>query len=107
MVRTFTGSCPPKNEMDEQDDTQLSELSLNDFRPIPRNLFVGGVEQEQLSRTDGDEEHQLEPARTTELEERTRVLEMAMGKILARLIPDDPLIPLLNRDAQPAVVVAT
>ncbi|GKV49226.1 hypothetical protein SLEP1_g55988 [Rubroshorea leprosula] len=32
---------------------------------------------------------------------------MAMGKILARLIPDDPLIPLLNRDAQPAVVVAT
>ncbi|GKV00762.1 hypothetical protein SLEP1_g13399 [Rubroshorea leprosula] len=32
---------------------------------------------------------------------------MAMGKILARLIPDDPLIPLLNRDAQPAAVVAT
>ncbi|GKV20188.1 hypothetical protein SLEP1_g30346 [Rubroshorea leprosula] len=32
---------------------------------------------------------------------------MAMGKILARLIPDDPLIPLLNRDAQPATVVAT
>ncbi|GKV37206.1 hypothetical protein SLEP1_g45263 [Rubroshorea leprosula] len=32
---------------------------------------------------------------------------MAMGKILARLIPDDPLIPLLNRDAQLAAVVAT
>ncbi|GKU99761.1 hypothetical protein SLEP1_g12559 [Rubroshorea leprosula] len=32
---------------------------------------------------------------------------MAMGKILARLIPDDPLIPLLNRDAQPTAVVAT
>ncbi|GKU96145.1 hypothetical protein SLEP1_g9416 [Rubroshorea leprosula] len=32
---------------------------------------------------------------------------MEMGKILARLIPDDPLIPLLNRDAQPAAVVAT
>ncbi|GKV42478.1 hypothetical protein SLEP1_g49874 [Rubroshorea leprosula] len=32
---------------------------------------------------------------------------MAMGKILARLIPNDPLIPLLNRDAQPAAVVAT
>ncbi|GKV19153.1 hypothetical protein SLEP1_g29446 [Rubroshorea leprosula] len=44
---------------------------------------------------------------TTELEERTRILEMAMGKILACLIPDDPLIPLLNRDAQPAAVVAT
>ncbi|GKV40125.1 hypothetical protein SLEP1_g47794 [Rubroshorea leprosula] len=32
---------------------------------------------------------------------------MAMGRILARLIPNDPLIPLLNRDAQPAAVVAT
>ncbi|GKU92878.1 hypothetical protein SLEP1_g6546 [Rubroshorea leprosula] len=52
-------------------------------------------------------ERSTEPARTTELEERTRVLEMAMGKILARLIPDDPLILLLNRDAQPAAVVAT
>ncbi|GKV28926.1 hypothetical protein SLEP1_g37912 [Rubroshorea leprosula] len=52
-------------------------------------------------------ERSTEPARTAELEERTRVLEMAMGKILARLIPDDPLIPLLNRDAQPAAVVAT
>ncbi|GLT31012.1 hypothetical protein SLA2020_057800 [Shorea laevis] len=48
-----------------------------------------------------------EPARTIELEERTRILEMAMGKILARLIPDDPLIPLLNRDAPPAAMVAT
>ncbi|GKV12351.1 hypothetical protein SLEP1_g23506 [Rubroshorea leprosula] len=32
---------------------------------------------------------------------------MAMGKILSRLIPDDPLIPLLNRGKQPAAVVAT
>ncbi|GKV31333.1 hypothetical protein SLEP1_g40029 [Rubroshorea leprosula] len=141
MVRTFTGSRPLRNEIDEQEDTQLSELGMNDFRPMPRNLFVGGAEQEQLSRTNDDErtptgyttqpeqfqiptrtrqrrprlgnsqqeqpERSTEPARTTELEERTRVLEMEMGKILARLIPDDPLIPLLNRDAQPAAVVAT
>ncbi|GKV24937.1 hypothetical protein SLEP1_g34474 [Rubroshorea leprosula] len=32
---------------------------------------------------------------------------MEMGKILARQIPDDPLIPLMNKDAQLAVVVAT
>ncbi|GKV46509.1 hypothetical protein SLEP1_g53490 [Rubroshorea leprosula] len=32
---------------------------------------------------------------------------MAMGKILSRLILDDPLIPLLNRGEQPAAVVAT
>ncbi|GKV38404.1 hypothetical protein SLEP1_g46318 [Rubroshorea leprosula] len=141
MVRTFTGDRPPRNEMDEQEDTHVSEPGLNDFRPMPRNLFVGGAEQDHLSETDDDErtptgyaaqpeqfqvptgtrrrpsrphnsqqerpERSTEPARTTELEERTRVLEMAMGKILARLIPDDPLIPLLNRDAQPAAVVAT
>ncbi|GKV37979.1 hypothetical protein SLEP1_g45937 [Rubroshorea leprosula] len=107
---------------------------------MPRNLFIGGAEQDHLSETDDERtptgyathpeqfqvptgtrqrhsrpynsqheqpERSTEPARTTELEERTRVLEMAMGKILARLIPDDPLIPLLNRDAQPAAVVAT
>ncbi|GKV48906.1 hypothetical protein SLEP1_g55692 [Rubroshorea leprosula] len=49
----------------------------------------------------------MESARTIELEERTRVLEMATRKILSRLIPDDPLIPLLNRGEQPAAVVAT
>ncbi|GKV17775.1 hypothetical protein SLEP1_g28236 [Rubroshorea leprosula] len=101
---------PPRNEVDEQEDTQLSEPGLNDFRPMPRNLFVGGAKQDHLSETDDDERTptgSTEPARTTELEERTRILEMAMGKILARLIPDDPLIPLLNRDAQPATVVAT
>ncbi|GKV39829.1 hypothetical protein SLEP1_g47544 [Rubroshorea leprosula] len=92
---------PPRNEVDKQEDTQLSELGLNDFRPMPRNLFVGGAEQDHLSETDDDR------TPTAELEERTRVLEMAMGKILARLILDDPLIPLLNRDAQPAAVVAT
>ncbi|GKV51633.1 hypothetical protein SLEP1_g58269 [Rubroshorea leprosula] len=140
MVRTFTGGRPPRNEMDEQEDTHVSELGLNDFRPMPRNLFVGGAEQDHLSETDDERtptgyatqpeqfqvptgtrsrpsrlynsqrerpERLTEPARTTELEERTRVLEIAMGKILARLIPDDPLIPLLNRDAQPAAVVAT
>ncbi|GKV43024.1 hypothetical protein SLEP1_g50365 [Rubroshorea leprosula] len=141
MVRTFIGSRPLRNEMDEQEDTQLSDLGLNDFRPMPRNLFVGGAEQDQLSGTDDDErtlsgyatqpehfqiptgtrqrhprqgslqherpERSTVPARTTELEERTKVLEMAMGKILVRLILDDPLIPLLNRDPQPAAVVAT
>ncbi|GKU96421.1 hypothetical protein SLEP1_g9660 [Rubroshorea leprosula] len=140
MVRTFTGECPPRNEIDEQEDDHVSEAGLNDFRPMPRNLFVGGAEQDYLSETDDERtptgyatqpeqfqaptgtrqrsarpnnsqrerpERSAEPARTTELEERTRVLEMAMGRILARLIPDDPLIPLLNRDAQPAAVVAT
>ncbi|GKV13815.1 hypothetical protein SLEP1_g24790 [Rubroshorea leprosula] len=140
MVRTFTGGRPPRNEMDEQEDAHVSEPGLNDFRPMPRNLFVGGAEQDHLSETDDERtptgyatqpeqfqaptgtrqrsarpynsqrerpERSTEPARTTELGERTRVLEMAMGKILARLIPDDPLIPLLNRDAQPAAVVAT
>ncbi|GKV25426.1 hypothetical protein SLEP1_g34867 [Rubroshorea leprosula] len=93
--------------MDEQEDAQVSEPGLNDFRPMPRNLFVGGAEQDHLSETDDERTPtgSTEPARTTELEERTRVLEMEMGKILARLIPDDPLIPLLNRDAQPAAVV--
>ncbi|GKV06462.1 hypothetical protein SLEP1_g18360 [Rubroshorea leprosula] len=141
MVRTFTRGRPPRHDMDEQEDAQASEPGLNDFRPMPRNLFVGGAEQDHLSETDDDErtptgyatqpeqfqvptgtrsrpsrpynsqrerpERSTKPARTTELEERTRVLEMAMGKILAHLIPDDPLIPLLNRDAQPAAVVAT
>ncbi|GKV48591.1 hypothetical protein SLEP1_g55389 [Rubroshorea leprosula] len=109
MVRTFTGIRPPRDEMDEQEDAQLSEPGLNDFRPMPRNLFVGGVEQDHLSETDDERTPtgSTEPARTTELEDRTRVLEMAMGKILARLIPDDPLIPLLNKDTQPVAVVAT
>ncbi|GKV19151.1 hypothetical protein SLEP1_g29444 [Rubroshorea leprosula] len=140
MVQTFTGGRPPRNEVDEQEDAQVSEPGLNDFRPMPRNLFVGGDEQDHLSETDDERtptgyttqpeqfqvptgtrqrpsrpyhsrherpERSTEPARTAELEERTRVLEVAMGKILARLIPDDPLIPLLNRDAQPATVVAT
>ncbi|GKV36104.1 hypothetical protein SLEP1_g44272 [Rubroshorea leprosula] len=109
MVRTFTGGRPPRNEMDEQEDIHVSEPDLNDFRPMPRNLFVGGAERDHLSETDDERTPtgSTEPTWTTELEERTRVLEMAMGKILARLIPDDPLIPLLNRDAQPAAVVAT
>ncbi|GKV40818.1 hypothetical protein SLEP1_g48419 [Rubroshorea leprosula] len=52
-------------------------------------------------------EHLQESARTSELEERTRVLEITMGKILSRLNPDDPLILLLNMGEQPAAVVAT
>ncbi|GKV37451.1 hypothetical protein SLEP1_g45482 [Rubroshorea leprosula] len=116
MVRTFIGSRPPRNEMDEQEDTQLSEPGLNDFRPMPRNLFPEhfqiptGTRQRYLRPSNLQQERperSIEPARTTELEERTRVLEMAMGRILALLIPDNPLIPLLNRDAQPATVVAT
>ncbi|GKV36704.1 hypothetical protein SLEP1_g44804 [Rubroshorea leprosula] len=141
MVRTFTGGRPPRNEMDEQEDAQVSEPGMNDFRLMPRNFFIGGAEQDHLSESDDDErtptgyatqpeqfqiptgtrskpprpynsqrerpERSTEPDRTIELEERTRILEIAMGKILARLIPDDPLIRLLNRDAQPGTVVAT
>ncbi|GKV43001.1 hypothetical protein SLEP1_g50348 [Rubroshorea leprosula] len=87
----------------------------------PHKAGVAGGEKEEQSRSgissrgdhlsETDDERtptgSTEPAQTTKLEERTRVLEMAMGKILAHLIPDDPLIPLLNRDAQPATVVAT
>ncbi|GKV47372.1 hypothetical protein SLEP1_g54277 [Rubroshorea leprosula] len=133
MVRTFTGNCPPRGNMDEQDNTQLLESDLNDFQPMPRNLFVGGAEQEQSNTSDDERtptryaiqpeeqfhvpaeakrrhprqnasrlERSMEAARTSELEERTRVLEMAIGKILSRLIPDDPLIPFLNRGEQPA-----
>ncbi|GKV50663.1 hypothetical protein SLEP1_g57362 [Rubroshorea leprosula] len=116
MVRTFTGGRPPRNEMDEQEDAQVSELGLNDFRPMPRNLFVGGAKQDHLSETDDERtptgyatqpkqlrvstgtrqrpsrpynsqherpERSTEPARTTELEERTRVLEMAMAAVVA------------------------
>ncbi|GKU95365.1 hypothetical protein SLEP1_g8732 [Rubroshorea leprosula] len=96
--------------MDHQDSTQLLESDLNDFQPMPRNLFFRiPVEarrrhsRQNISRP----ERPLEAARTTELEERTRVLEMTMGKILSCLIPDDSLIPLLNRGEQPAAVVAT
>ncbi|GKV41596.1 hypothetical protein SLEP1_g49102 [Rubroshorea leprosula] len=52
-------------------------------------------------------ERPMKSARMIELEERTRVLEMAMGKILSRLIPNDPLIPLLNKGEQLATIVAT
>ncbi|GKV11870.1 hypothetical protein SLEP1_g23088 [Rubroshorea leprosula] len=55
MARTFTGSRPPRNEIDEQEDAQLSKPGLNDFRPMPRNLFIGGAKQDQLSETNDDE----------------------------------------------------
>ncbi|GKV04452.1 hypothetical protein SLEP1_g16604 [Rubroshorea leprosula] len=54
MVRTFTGGRPPRHEVDEQDDAQVSEPGLNDYRPMPRNLFVGGAEQDHLSETDDE-----------------------------------------------------
>ncbi|GKU88637.1 hypothetical protein SLEP1_g2874 [Rubroshorea leprosula] len=54
MVRTFTGGRPPRNEIDEQEDDHVSEADLNDFRPMPRNLFVGGAEQDHLSETDDE-----------------------------------------------------
>ncbi|GKV49799.1 hypothetical protein SLEP1_g56529 [Rubroshorea leprosula] len=118
--------------MDEQDNTQLLESDLNDFRPMPRNLFVRRVEKEHLSGsndqrmptryatqpeqfqilTETRQRHPLhstsrcsgpvESAQTSELQEQTRVLEKAMERILSCLIPDDPLIPLLNRGEQPA-----
>ncbi|GKV11421.1 hypothetical protein SLEP1_g22682 [Rubroshorea leprosula] len=49
----------------------------------------------------------MESALTTELEDRTRVLEMAIGRILSRLIPNDPLIPLPNKGEQSTVEVVT
>ncbi|GKV02675.1 hypothetical protein SLEP1_g15073 [Rubroshorea leprosula] len=116
MVHTFTGGRPPRNEMDEQEDAQ-DHLSETDDERTPTG-YATQPEQFQVPTGTGQRpsrpynaqrvrpERSSEPARTTELEERTRVLEMAMGKILARLIPNDPLIPLLNRDAQPAAVVA-
>ncbi|GKU99519.1 hypothetical protein SLEP1_g12359 [Rubroshorea leprosula] len=124
MARTFTGSRPPRNEINEQEDTQLSELGLIDFRPMSRNLFVGGAEQDQLSGTDDDErtptryatqleqfqiptgtrqrhprlynsqheqpERSTKLARTTELEERTRVLKMAMAWSVPRRLLENP-----------------
>ncbi|GKV51507.1 hypothetical protein SLEP1_g58152 [Rubroshorea leprosula] len=109
MVRTVTRNHPPRGNMDEQDNTQLLESDLNDFQPMPKNLFVGGAEQEQSNTSDDERTPtgSMKAAQTTELEERTKVLEMAMGKILSRLIPDDPLIPLLNRGEQSTTVVAT
>ncbi|GKV30782.1 hypothetical protein SLEP1_g39562 [Rubroshorea leprosula] len=110
MVCTFTRNHPPRENVDGQDNTQVLESDLNDFQTLPRNLFIGGAEQEQSNTSDDDERTPtgpVESARTSELEERTRVQEIAMGKILSRLIPDDPLIPLLNRGEQPVAVVTT
>ncbi|GKV34520.1 hypothetical protein SLEP1_g42890 [Rubroshorea leprosula] len=102
---------------------------------MPRNLFVGRAEGEQLSGSDDDrtptryttqpeEQFQIptgtrqrhlmhntsqrgkpmESIWTSKLEESTRVLEMAMGRILSRLIPDDLLVPLLTKGDWPAEV---
>ncbi|GLT79593.1 hypothetical protein SLA2020_510760 [Shorea laevis] len=142
MVRTFTGNHPPRGDRDEQDDTRPLESDLNDFRPLPRNLFVGGAEQEQVDEFDdertptgyatqpeqlptqaetrrkysrqnrvrpgsGRPEGLQESAPAIELEQRAKILEMVIGRILSRLIPDDPLIPLLSGGKHPAAVVAT
>ncbi|GKV25972.1 hypothetical protein SLEP1_g35342 [Rubroshorea leprosula] len=108
MVRTFTRNQLPRNQMDEQEDAQLSEPG---YATQPEQFQIPTGTRQRPSRPYNSQherpERSTEPARTTELEERTIILEMAMDKILARLIPDDPLIPLLNRDAQPATVVAT
>ncbi|GKV28093.1 hypothetical protein SLEP1_g37184 [Rubroshorea leprosula] len=107
MVHTFTGNRPPRDDMDKQDNTQLLESDLNDFRPMLRNLFVGGVEQEQLNSLDDERTPTggpVECTQTSKLEERTKVLEMALGRILSCLISDDPLIPLLNKGEQPAEI---
>ncbi|GKU88301.1 hypothetical protein SLEP1_g2584 [Rubroshorea leprosula] len=55
MVRTFTGNHPPRENVDDQGDTQVLESDLNDFQTLPRNLFVGGAEQEQSNTLDDDE----------------------------------------------------
>ncbi|GKV15545.1 hypothetical protein SLEP1_g26327 [Rubroshorea leprosula] len=54
MVCTFIGNHPPRGNMDNQDNTQLLESDLNDFQPMSRNLFVGGVEQEQSNTLDDE-----------------------------------------------------
>ncbi|GKV37279.1 hypothetical protein SLEP1_g45327 [Rubroshorea leprosula] len=41
--------------MDKQDNIQFFELGPNDFRPMLRNFFVGGAEEEHLSGL--EEEH--------------------------------------------------
>ncbi|GKU96224.1 hypothetical protein SLEP1_g9484 [Rubroshorea leprosula] len=101
MVRTFIGGRPPRNEMDEQKDTQLTELGLNDFRPIPRNLFVGGAEQDQLSGTDADERT---PTRYATQPEH---FQIPTGTRQRHLRLGDSQHERSERDAQTAVVVAT
>ncbi|GKV39926.1 hypothetical protein SLEP1_g47620 [Rubroshorea leprosula] len=100
MVRTFTGGHPPRNEMDEQEDTHVSELSLNDFRPMPRNLFVGGAEQDHLSETDDERT----PTGYATQPEQFQV-PTGTGKRPSR--PSNSQRERPERDAQPAAVVAT
>ncbi|GKV27793.1 hypothetical protein SLEP1_g36919 [Rubroshorea leprosula] len=107
MVHIFTGSQPLSvDRIDDQSNDQLPEFNLNDFQPMLRNLVVKGVDEEQLSSSDDEQTptRPLESTWTSELEERTMVLEMAVGRILSCLIPDDPLTPLLNKVDHPAEV---
>ncbi|GKV02706.1 hypothetical protein SLEP1_g15102 [Rubroshorea leprosula] len=57
---------------------------------VAEDFYSEGSQPSSVDRMD-------ESAETSELEQRTKVLEMVMGRILSHLIPDDPLIPLLNR----------
>ncbi|GKU97245.1 hypothetical protein SLEP1_g10414 [Rubroshorea leprosula] len=100
MVRTFIGGCPPRNEIDEQGDAQLSEPGLNDFRPMPRNLFVGGVEQDHLSETDDE---RTPTGYATQPEQ----FQIPTGTRQRPSRPYNSQHERPERDAQPAAVVAT
>ncbi|GKV17685.1 hypothetical protein SLEP1_g28154 [Rubroshorea leprosula] len=101
MVRTFTRNHPPRNQMDEQEDAQLSEPGLNDFRLMPRNLFVGGAEQDQLSETDDNERTQTGYASQPEQ------FQVPTGIRQRHSRPYNSQHERPKRDAQPAAVVAT
>ncbi|GKV06922.1 hypothetical protein SLEP1_g18739 [Rubroshorea leprosula] len=93
----------------EQSNTSDDERTSIGYATQPEEQFrvPTGVSRRHSKQNVSRPERPMEAARTTELEERTRVLEMVMGKILSRLIPDDPLIPLLNRGEPPVTAVTT
>ncbi|GKV41591.1 hypothetical protein SLEP1_g49097 [Rubroshorea leprosula] len=115
MVHTFIGSHPSRGNVDNQDNTHSNTSDDDERTPTgyatqPKEQFHIPSEARRRHprhNTTQPVERPVKYARTSELEERTRVLEIAMRKILSRLNPDDPLIPLLNRGEQPAAVVAT
>ncbi|GKV41017.1 hypothetical protein SLEP1_g48598 [Rubroshorea leprosula] len=100
MVRTFTGGRPPRQEVDEQDDAQVSEPGLNDFRPMPRNLFVGGAEQDHLSETDDE---RTPTGYATQPEQ----FQVPTGTRQRPSRPHNSQHERPERDAQPAAVVVT
>ncbi|GKV32175.1 hypothetical protein SLEP1_g40798 [Rubroshorea leprosula] len=102
----FVGSAEQEQSNTSDDD----ERTPIGYATQPEEQFHISSEarrRHSMHNTTRPVERPVESAWTSELEERTRVLEMAMGKILSHLIPDDLLIPLLNRGEQPAAVVAT